>query len=467
MKKVNKNLVLVGVVILFGSILGIGILSRTKTITIFQDGKPQVLMTSAWWVNTALEDANIQLQDRDSINPPVNSWLEDGDEIYIQRAVLVSIYFDGEFFYGSRFNKVPQEILDTFDIKIAEEQNILVSGNIVSKVDALVGFPYIQMEIRSPKELLFNEGNDSRKLFSLHLSLAETLFYEGVDLFYSDFMDPDPETMVEDGISINLDSSERIKIEADGVLILSLTKSNTVGEALAEVGLSLQGLDYSIPKSDQKLPDNGEIRIIRVVEEVVLEQQPLAFTTLLQPVADLEIDNLNIVQVGEFGLEAQRIRIRYENGEEVSRAVEDEWVAREPKPRIEGYGTNIVVRNLETADGTIQYWRAVEVYATSYSPARAGTPTDAPNYGITYSGEVLTKGHIAVLRNWYPSMGGRNFYVPGYGFGVVADIGGGIADRHWIDLGFEDDNYEQWNNWTTFYFLLPVPPADQILWILP
>ena len=36
-------------------------------------------------------------------------------------------------------------------------------------------------------------------------------------------------------------------------------------------------------------------------------------------------------------------------------------------------------------------------------------------------------------------------------------LGGGIPGRYWIDLGFDDSNYESWHFWTTLYFLTPVP----------
>jgi 3D (Asp-Asp-Asp) domain-containing protein len=206
---------------------------------------------------------------------------------------------------------------------------------------------------------------------------------------------------------------------------------------------------------------------VRVEEEIVIEQQPLPFDSRFEPDPNAPLDTISTVSAGEFGLIAQRVRVRYENGQEASRTVEDEFVAREPVDAVQGYGTQISVRTLDTPNGPIEYWRAVEVYATSYSPSRAGTPPTAPNFGITYSGAPLTNGHIAVLRSWYPSMAGRLFYVPGYGVGTVADIGGGIPGRHWIDLGYTDEDWQQWAGTVTLYFLTPVPTPDQILWVLP
>jgi len=57
-------------------------------------------------------------------------------------------------------------------------------------------------------------------------------------------------------------------------------------------------------------------------------------------------------------------------------------------------------------------------------------------------------------------------YVPGYGFAVAADTGGGVKGR-WIDLGYDDDNYVGWHQNVTIYFLTPVPPESSIVWVFP
>ncbi len=76
---------------------------------------------------------------------------------------------------------------------------------------------------------------------------------------------------------------------------------------------------------------------------------------------------------------------------------------------------------------------------------------------MTASGLPLTKGIIAVRTSWYGVMEFQPVYVPGYGRGIIADTGGGIDGRYWIDLGYDDSNYVGWHYWTTLYFLMPVP----------
>lgn len=236
--------------------------------------------------------------------------------------------------------------------------------------------------------------------------------------------------------------------------------ASSVGLALAEAGLPLQGLDYSQPPAEGPLPANGKIRLVRVKEVVSIEQEPIKFESELQPAPDLELDKRKVVRAGEPGLMAHRVRIRYEDNQVVSRQVEEEWVVKDPLKQILGYGTQIVLRTLDTPSGPIQYWRTVQMYATSYSPCRIYKDR-CDSY--TALGATLQRGIVAMTNSWCRYTCGDKVFVPGYGVGTVADTGGGIPGRYWIDLGYSDNDYVQWNQMVTVYFLAPVPSNYQVV----
>ncbi|NIR65798.1 MAG: hypothetical protein GWN00_25280, partial [Aliifodinibius sp.] len=98
-------------------------------------------------------------------------------------------------------------------------------------------------------------------------------------------------------------------------------------------------------------------------------------------------------------------------------------IIKSPQPTIIGYGTQTSIKEASTPDGVIQYWRAVTVYATSYSPCRLGVEDYCSS--TTASGATLRKGVIGVTRNWYNYMQGQQVYVPGYGYATIEDIGAG------------------------------------------
>lgn len=103
--------------------------------------------------------------------------------------------------------------------------------------------------------------------------------------------------------------------------------------------------------------------------------------------------------------------------------------------------------SLEEAIDWSQY-PAQKVVATGYTAGKESTgksPGD-PAYGITYSGVKVKRdlySTIAADPNVFPI--GTVLFIPGYGYGVVADTGSAIKGAK-IDLYFEtvQDVYEQW-----------------------
>ena len=110
------------------------------------------------------------------------------------------------------------------------------------------------------------------------------------------------------------------------------------------------------------------VRVIRVTEELQVEQEVVEFDTIFQPDPELALDNRFEAQSGQPGIIQRTIRVRFENGAEISRAVEDESEIQPVRDRIVNYGTRVVIRTLDTPDGPVEYWRVLQVYATSYHP---------------------------------------------------------------------------------------------------
>jgi len=253
---------------------------------------------------------------------------------------------------------------------------------------------------------------------------------------------------------IAVTTPRELTVSVDGKVLQIQSSARTVGEALAEAGIPLLGVDYSLPAENEAPPSDGQIRVVRVSESVLLAQKPIPFENELQASADVPLDQTQILQPGENGLNVQRIRIRYEDGEEISRVTEDETMVRPPQTRVLGYGTKVEVKTA-TVDGVeIEYWRVMQMYATSYSPCRSGVA----NCGsTTASGKSLRKGMVGIRLSWYRAMRGQPLFIPGYGHATIEDVCGGCVGKPWVDLGYSDNDYQQWNNWVTVYFLTPVP----------
>ena len=74
---------------------------------------------------------------------------------------------------------------------------------------------------------------------------------------------------------------------------------------------------------------------------------------------------------------------------------------------------------------------------------------------------------LALARRAQALISGANLVVlPGYGHARAADTGGGVKGK-FVDLGYEDHNYQSWHWWSDIYLTTPVPPPEKIRWVLP
>jgi uncharacterized protein YabE (DUF348 family) len=439
-------IILVGLAIIFGI---------RKTVTLNIDGISRPITTYDLTVGSLLHSHQISLSPSDELSPSQDAWLKNGETITLSRAIPVQVWVDGEINSLYSTDRLPSLLLTQAGVQLQPADLLLSNGQPIGLAQA---FPdnsqSISLQVIRSKFFTFTINGKQQSINSTDPTLGAALWSAGFHLFVADQLSPPASTPLEPSLTASLDSSRQVTIQTQVGDITVRTAAHTVAEALQDAHLSPQGLDYSLPAQDKPIPLNGKIRLVRVTEQVLVEQTPIPFETQYQPDSNLELDNQSIIQPGEYGLSAQRVRLRFEDGVEASRNVESEWVAKTPQPRIIGYGTLLVMHTTVVDGVQIQYWRAVSMYATSYHPSEVGD--------TTASGLPLKKGVAAVDRSLVPFY--TQLYIPGYGEAIAADIGGAVIGR-WIDLGYSDDDYVPWHSWVTVYFLWP--PPDNIVWIIP
>jgi 3D (Asp-Asp-Asp) domain-containing protein len=302
---------------------------------------------------------------------------------------------------------------------------------------------------------LDDEGEESTH-FTTASTVGEALRQIGMVLYLADNVVPGLGMPLVDEARITVDRSTPVQVVVDGRTMRSRTHREHVGQVLSDLGIVLTGQDYTSPTLDSPLTADTIVRVVRVSERFEVEQEPIPFESIWQADPELEIDNTRLLQEGSPGILQRRIRIMYEDDQEVGRSVENEYVAVAPTTKINGYGTQIIVRTLSTPEGTIEYWRTIRMLATSYSAGTSGTSPDSSWYGRTATGMKMRFGIVAVD----PQMIGlgTEVYVPGYGTGYAGDTGGAIQGRR-IDLGYDDDNLVLWYRWADVYLLTPIPDA--------
>jgi uncharacterized protein YabE (DUF348 family) len=372
----------------------------------------------------------------------------------------ITILADGQVYSQNKTNRVPGDILAAAGITLGPEDRILYLGSFIRPDIALQEAKSYTLVVQRAVTLTIVAPEGQKTIHTSALTVGQALTEAGFSLYAADRIDPPAETSITGKLVVTYQPSRDVVVTVDGTHVRIRSAAATVGQALAEAGVPLIGLDTSWPDESAPVPTNGQIRVVRVVEAVTLTQKTIPFNTRTELSADLEIDQQALLQGGEPGLAIGRLRTRSEDRVQVSQQSESESVVRPPQDRILGIGTKIVIRTT-TVDGvTIEYWRTLTLKATSYSPCRSADPNGACRYG-TSSGLPVKHGVVAMVYSWYLLFGFEHIFVPGYGEAVVGDVGGGwpAGNHYWVDLGWSEEDYQplMYENGVTVYFLTPVP----------
>jgi len=320
------------------------------------------------------------------------------------------------------------------------------------------------IQIRRAVSVTLNTPEGEQNLVTTAETVGEVLRESGLQLYATDFIDPPAESPISAEMAITYRPSQEMMVSTSAGEIRIRSSAGTIGAALAGAGIPLEGLDYSLPTEFDPLPADGQVHVVRVSESMQLIQKSIPFKTETASSPDVALGTQEIAQPGQEGLAVARTRIRYEDGQEVSRIIEEESIVRSPQTRIVNTGTKIVVTTATVDGEMLDYWLAYEMYATIYSPCNSGT--GGCSYS-TASGLRAGRGVVAMDRSMYSYLQGARIYIPGYGYAVVGDVGGGsiveesigVSRYRWIDLGFNDNNIVDMSGWLTVYFLSPVPAS--------
>ncbi|MCE5209824.1 MAG: G5 domain-containing protein [Chloroflexi bacterium] len=450
----KKGFLVAGFLILIGALL-IWVGSR-RPIQIISSEGTRVVSTRTWNVSRVLAQAGFSLGERDTVVPGLDKLTGWQNPVFINRASqvrIVDVVRGLDISIPSR-ERIPANLLLEAGLRLYPGDLVLLDGQSIPIHEPLPYQPVYSLQVIPAQKLVVSVDDRLLETYSTLPSLGQALWAAGYPLRAADRVSENLKKPLSFLKTIIIQPAQTIKIITADQRITSLVVGSTTGQALNDAGVSLQGLDYSIPAENDPLPANGKIQVVRVQEDIALSQVIIPYESESIQDSQTELGQVRIIEQGEYGLKVSRERIRFENGLEVSRQIEAEWVAAEPKTELLGIGTKITLKTIDTPSGTLEYWRAITAVATSYSPCNLGNDTCN---NTTASGMELRRGVIAVSCSLYSSLRGMQVYIPGYGKAVIADCGGGIAGAFWVDLGFSDADYETWHGAVTVYFLPPVP----------
>jgi resuscitation-promoting factor RpfB len=279
-------------------------------------------------------------------------------------------------------------------------------------------------------------------------TVGDALQGAGISLGPADEVYPPLSTSLNSGMQIEVSHAKAINLRVGGVVQEIYSQKETLEEALAEAGFTFGPEDRVEPALDVPVTNGMEARIVRVVGQPFFEREDVQHKTVFKP-DDSLVGTDTVRTEGHDGIRVTEYKIVIEDGEEVERTYVGESYEPEPEDTVIYYSASAM--NSTGSAENLQVSSTRHMYATWYNAASSGKPATHAAYGITRSGVPLTKGIVAVDTSVIPL--GTRLYIPGYGFAVAGDTGGGIIGDM-IDLGYPDGVAVDWRTgWVDVYIL--------------
>ncbi len=238
-----------------------------------------------------------------------------------------------------------------------------------------------------------------------------------------------------------------ISIKYKGKTLQVLTHAVTVEDAFLELRLEFTENMEVFPALDTNLTPYAQIVVDEFTYATKTEIEEIPFESISVKDDNVEIDTTAVVQTGKPGEKEVTYQYAYKNGILEGKTAIKEAVLSQPQDEIIAIGTKKVFRTITIGSDTFDYWKKRHMWGTSYDSNCTGCS------GYTATGMKLKKGICAVDPSVIPLF--THLYIPGYGFCIAGDVGGGVKGEK-IDLGYDDlSKYAgEWSaRWTDVYIL--------------
>ena len=432
-------------------------------IAVQADGSERVVLSRTSDPNALLKMAGVDPQVGDVV-------VQDSGRVQVERAVPVLVRVDGQTLAWRTRATTVKGVLDEMGVEAGPYDGLLYDGFEVGLNESLSPGPFaaarigqggligelgtrdkIELAVRRAVPLTIIEDGQAIAFKSSRPTLAMALRDAGIRLGPADEVYPSPSSALVAGLQVSVKHASAISLRMGATTRVIYTQRNTLGEALAELGLSLGADDRVEPAVDAQVTNGMTARLVRVAGRQMVERQQIARKTVFKPDESLSGSSSRIVQ-GHDGVHYTEYRVVIEDGVETERKLIREWYDPERVDTVIYYAAS-TLRATGLPPENLNVIKIERMYATWYNAASSGRPATDPSYGMTASGVPVIRGIVAVDPAVIPL--GTRLYIPGYGFAIAADTGGGIVGNM-IDLGYPEGVDVDWHTgWVDVFVLAP------------
>lgn len=325
-----------------------------RLITIHDRGTERSIITHATTLRTAFEEASIQLDPNDRVEPGLDAPLVANNyEINIYRARPVTIID------GARREKImssyqtPKQIVQQANITLQDED--------------------------------------------------KTAIVAGTDMVSTGA-----------GVQLTIERATAFTLVLYGTKTTAYTQQETVADVLKEKNIVLANNDTLSVPQDSKVQTGMTIELWRNGKQTATEEQDVAFTTEKIQNADQPVGYRNITTPGVVGKRTVTYEIEVKNGQEVSRKEIQSVTTQEPKKQVEVVGAKLgfsgdfaaALAKLRSCEGGYNSWNPAGPYYGAYQFNEGTWKVSAPSgavYGnATPAQQDQAARNLYVRRGWQP-----------------------------------------------------------------
>lgn len=269
----------------------------------------------------------------------------------------------------------------------------------------------------SSKDIELNDNGLDYKINTSADTVGDVLRENNINLGDHDQISPVPDAKIYNGANIEIKRALEIKISANGKSIDGYTLANTIGQAVAENGITLGRLDKTIPDAESLPQNNMAITVIRINVEEVTQDEDIDFKTVSKTDSAMGWREKNITTPGEKGTMEVKYRVTYKNNKEISRVVLSKAVIKDPVTQVETQGTYVKVGNAQKGQGTwYSYQGGLFAASLTIPRGRYARVTNTAN----------GKSVIVQINDSGPYGKGRIIDLDKVAFQKIASIGAGV-----------------------------------------
>ncbi len=229
-------------------------LGTARRVTLVAGGVERTIYTHAATVGGALRSAGETITSDDFLQPAADTPLRQVDRIEFRQARPILVRSSEGDEWVTTAASTPADILAAAGLRSFPSDRVWADGIPVS--DPTLPLEHVPGRLRLDRgrALALSQPFGTTEIWSSASTLGEALIDAGIRLRQGDSIAPQAQARLRDLDSAAYLASRPIEVSVDGITLQAMAAGPTVGQALAQAGVTLAGLDRSSPAASEPSP---------------------------------------------------------------------------------------------------------------------------------------------------------------------------------------------------------------------